>query len=119
MISQAGNSLLAAQIYGSAANQASARSDAPARRADFDQAAKEAHDLKATSTPARSFPVDRVELRQAKDAPFTEETALALQEEVDAEDADNAQDAQRFSREAPGTEARYFEAPGSRLDITI
>lgn len=116
MISQAGSSLLAAQIYGSAANQVSARNDAPVRRPDFEQAAKEARDLKATATPARSFPVDRVELRQMDESPLAKETALALQEEAASSEVE---DARRFAREAPGTEPRYLEAPGSRLDISV
>ena len=112
-------------MYGSAGAQTSARTDAPARRPDFEQAAREARDLKASPEKTRSFPVDRVELRQTTEAPLTQDTARAVQEQSVARDVEAAnrrleeEDTSRFAREAPGTAQRTFEVPGSRLDITI
>lgn len=119
MISLAGNSLLAAQMYGNAGTQVGVRTDAPSRRPDFEQAAKEARNINSRPEKARSFPVDRVELRQTSEAPqpapLSEETALIAQEAGEVA----VDDSSRFAREAPGTEVRYFEMPGSRLDITV
>jgi len=115
VVSQIGNSLLAAQMYDSAAAQKAARS-AAVRRPDFEEAAKEARELNSRPEKARSFPVDRVDLRATEEALLTEETAFAVQEEAQEAAADSAS---RFAREAPGTEVRRYELPGSRLDISI
>ncbi len=110
MVGPAANSLLAAQIYGSVAQQGSARVDASARRAEFEDAAKEARALGNAKSTSRSFPVDRIELASAPDGE---------DEAPSAHEVPEAPDAQRFAREAPGTSISRNIAPGSRLDIRV
>lgn len=106
MVNPASNSLLAAQIYGSAVQQGSA--DASARRAEFEEAAIETRALASSKQASRSFPVDQVELSGASD----DETDQTF--EASGEDA-----ARRFAREAPGIAALRIAPPGSRLDIRV
>ncbi len=108
MVNPASNSLLAAQIYGSAVQQGGARVDTSARRAEFEEAAKEAKAVSGSEETSRSFPVDQVELSSVPD----DETDQTF--EAPGEDA-----ARRFAREAPGTAAPRIAPPGSRLDIRV
>ena len=106
MINPTGNSLLAAQIYGSAAQRAGGPDVQAPRRQEFQDSLDQAAAAKGSS---RSFPADRIEI--------SERTNPATR---DAEQVRSAEEgAQQFAREAPGTSQPRYQPPGSQLDITI
>ncbi len=96
-------------MYGNAVQKGGARVDVPARRAEFEEATKEAKALGASQSSSRSFPADRVEVARAS----------ATDETFKAQDERAADEVQRFAREAPGTSETRYAPPGSRLDIRV